>query len=182
MQQLLSWTLDTIREEKSSFSWMEECRYEWAPLVKSAVSQLIKGKSVLVLTDEGCDWFGKYVINKMNVMSQERPFFPFYHLNDSFPHLASIKTAQDISVLEDMLEISHPNGYYIWYIGEATHPFTKIAYRNDDSFLWIIDEEIQNSFLLRRKDGLLDIKLLQLYKLFDKTICAVMFGELEMTK
>ena len=41
MQQLLKWTLQTIREEESSFSWMEEYRYEWAPLVKSAVGQSI---------------------------------------------------------------------------------------------------------------------------------------------
>ena len=182
MQQLLSWTLDTIREEKSSFSWMEECRYEWAPLVKNAISQLIDGKSILILTDDRCNWFGKYLLSKMNDISQNRPFLPIYHLNDSFPHLKTIQTAEDISILEDLFEISHPDGYYIWYIGEASHPYTKIAYRNDDSFLWVIDEEIQNSFLLRSKDGLLDIKLLQLYKLFDKTISAVLFGELELKK
>ena len=79
-----------------------------------------------------------------------------------------------------MLEISYPNGYYIWYIGKGDHPFTKIAYRNDDNFLWLMDEEAQNSFHLRGADPILDIKLLQLYKLFDETLSAVLFGELEL--
>ena len=63
MQQLLKWTLDTIREEESCFSWMEEYRYEWAPLVKSAVSQTLNGKTALIVTDESHEWFGKYISN-----------------------------------------------------------------------------------------------------------------------
>ena len=180
MQQLLKWTLDTIREEKSSFSWMEECRYEWASLVKSAVSQVLEGKSVLILTDDNSSWFGNYVVDRINNFSFNRPFFPFYQLNNLFSPLSMVKTAEDIDILEDLLDISYPKGYYIWYIGKSIHPYSKIAYRNNESFLWIIDEEVQNSFLLRSKDDLLDIKLIQLYKLFDKTLSAVIFGELEL--
>ena len=66
MQQLLKWTLETIREEESCFSWMEEHRYEWAQLVKSATFQVLEGKTVLVLTDESLKWFGKYILNKVN--------------------------------------------------------------------------------------------------------------------
>jgi len=182
MQHLLKWTLDAIREEKSSFSWMEESRYEWAPLVKSAVSQIIEGKCVLILTDDNNEWFAKYILEKINSLSYERPFFPFYALREMFPNLSTIQTPEDIDVLEDMLEISYPQGYYIWYIGGANHPYTKIAYRSDDNFLWVVEKEIQNSFLLRTKDGLLDIKLIQLYKLFDKTLSCVLFGELELKK
>ena len=79
-----------------------------------------------------------------------------------------------------MLDISYPNGYYIWYIGRGDHPYTKLAYRNDDNFLWVMDEEVQNSFALRSSDPLLDIKLLQLYKLFDMTISASLFGDLDL--
>lgn len=180
MQQLLGWTLDTIREEESCFSWMEEYRYEWAPLVKGAVSQSINGKTVLVVTDESRKWFGKYVLNKINDLENQRPLLPFYQLTECFPNLQDIHSTQDMELLEDMLDISYPNGYYIWYIGRGDHPYTKLAYRNDDSFLWVMDEEVQNSFALRSSDKLLDIKLLQLFKLFDSTLSAALFGDLDL--
>ena len=180
MQQLLKWTLDTIREDESCFSWMEEYRYEWAPLVKSAVSQSIEGKTVLILTDESRKWFGKYILNSINDLTKHRPLLPFYQLTDCFPNLQSVHNTEDLQLLEDMLDISYPNGYYIWYIGKAEHSYTKLAYRCDDSFTWIMDEEVQNSFKLRSSDPLIDIKLLQLYKLFDKTLSAVLFGDLDL--
>ena len=180
MQQLLKWTLETIREEESSFSWMEEYRYEWAPLVKSAVSQSIDGKTVLIVTDDSRKWFAKYILNAVNDLQKNRPLLPFYQLSECFPNLSNLNTTDDIQLLEDMLDISYPNGYYIWYIGKGDHPYSKFAYRRDDSFLWVLDEEIPNAFALRSSDALLDIKLLQLYKLFDSTLSATLFGELEL--
>lgn len=180
MQQLLKWTLDTIREEESSFSWMEEYRYEWAPLVKSAVSQTIEGKTALIITDESRQWFGNYILNNINDLNKNRPLLPFYLLAGCFPSLQNIHSTQSLELFEDMLDISYPNGYYIWYIGKADHPYTKLSYRNDDSFLWILDEEVQNSFTLRSSDTLLDIKLLQMYKLFDSTLSASLFGDLDL--
>ena len=180
MQQLLKWTLDTIREEESCFSWMEEYRYEWAPLVKNAVSQVLEGKTVLIITDDSHEWFGNYIVNAVNDLGKYRPLLPFYKLSDNFPHLSNIKATDEIQLLEDMLDISYPNGYYIWYIGRGDHSLTKLAYRNQDNFLWVLDEEVQNSFALRSADPLLDIKLLQLYKLFDMTLSASLFGDLDI--
>lgn len=180
MQQLLKWTLDTIREDESCFSWMEEYRYEWAPLVKGAISQSIEGKTALILTDEPRKWFGKYILNTINDMNKERPLLPFYQLVECYPMLASIQSTQEIELLEDMLDISYPNGYYFWYIGKGNHPYTKLIYRQDHSFLWILDEEVQDSFSLRSSDTLLDIKLLQLFKLFDHTLSAALFGDLDL--
>ncbi len=180
MQALLKWTLDTIRNEKSDFSWMEEYRYEWAPLVKSAVSQMIEGNTVLIVTDEHHEWFGQYILNSVNDLRKKRPLLPVYTLNKCFPNLKSLKSTENIQLLEDMFEISYPNGYFIWYIGKGNHPYTKIVYRNEDSFLWIMDEEVQNSFAFRSSDPLLDIKLLQLYKLFDETLSAALFGDLDL--
>jgi len=180
MKELLTWTLEAIRHEESDFSWMEEYRYEWAPLVKSAVSQMLEGKTVLIVTDEHYKWFGQYIINSVNDLRKSRPLLPVYNLTDCFPNLREVNSTQDLQLLEDMLDISYPGGYYIWYIGKGDHPYTKIAYRNEDSFLWIMDEEVQNSFAFRSSDPLLDIKLLQLYKLFDTTLSAALFGDLEL--
>jgi len=179
MQQLLKWTLQTIRDE-DCFSWMEEYRYEWAPLVKSAVSQMIEGKSVLLLTDMPRKWFGKYILENVNDLQKNRPLLPVFSMAEMFPNISSFSNTQDIQLLEDMLEISYPNGYFIWYIGKGDHPFTKLAYRCPDSFLWIMDEEVENSFLLRSSDEMIDIKLLQLYKLFDMTLSEVLFGDLDL--
>ncbi len=180
MQKLLDWTLETIRKEESDFSWMEEYRYEWAPLVESAATKIIEGQSVLLVTDEENHWFGDYVATKINLLQNNRPLLPFFQLKALFPDLSSVISTQEIELLEDMLDISYPNGYFIWYIGSGDHPYTKLAFRSDENFLWIIDEEVQNSFPLRGSDELRDIKLLQLFKLFNQTIDAALFGELEL--
>jgi hypothetical protein len=179
MQQLLKWTLETIREE-DCFSWMEEHRYEWAPLVKSAVDQILEGKTVLLLTDVPRKWFGKYILENINDLQKNRPLMPVFPMAKMFPSLGTLSSTQEMQLFEDMLDLSYPNGYFIWYIGKGNHPFTKLAYRCDDSFLWIMDEEVENSFALRSSDEMLDIKLLQLYKLFDLTLSQALFGELDL--
>lgn len=180
MQKLLAWTLQSIREEESDFSWMEEKRYDWTPLVKSALERIVQGQSVLVLTDPSRRWFGHYIQNKINETQNNRPFLPFYQLSRMFSTLDDMQSTQDLALLEDMLDISFANGYFIWYIGEGTHPYTKLVYRNEENFLWIIDDQVHNSFPFRGSDDLLDLKLIQLYKLFDRSISAVLFGELEL--
>lgn len=179
MQQLLKWTLETIREE-DCFSWMEEHRYEWAPLVKSAVDQMLEGKTVLLLTDVPRKWFGKYVLENVNDLQKNRPLLPVFPMAKMFPSLGALSSTQEMQLFEDMLDLAYPNGYFIWYIGKGNHPFTKLAYRCEDSFLWIMDEEVENSFSLRSSDEMLDIKLLQLYRLFDKTLTEALFGELDI--
>ena len=180
MQQLLEWTLSAIRSENSDFSWMEEFRFDWVPPVKSAVARILEGQTVLVLTDPAREWFGRYVIGSINRPERRRPYVPFYPLEQIFPNLQEIESSQDLQLLEDMLEISFPGGYLLWYIGEGSHRYTKIAYRNETNFLWLLDEQIPGSFTLRRHDPLLDIKLLQLYRLFDRTVEAALFNEVAL--
>ena len=182
MQELLTWTLETIRAENSDFSWMEEFRFDWTPLIHSTVSKIIEGQTVLILTDPERKWFGRYILNALNNPARNRPFLPVYSMHALFPAIRSIENAQQIDLVEDMLGISFPNGYFFWYIGSGDHFYTKIAYRNEDNFLWIIDDEIPNSFRLRGNDELLDIKLLQLYKLFDKTVEAAIFGAVDLDR
>jgi len=179
MQQLLAWTLETIRADRSDFSWMEEFRFDWTPLVKSAVSRILEGQTVLVLTDRGREWFCRYILDALNHPERRRPFFPVYPLSSVFPHFESIETTQQIELLEDMLDISFPGGYFLWYIGEGKHSFTKLAYRKEGNFLWLLDDQVPGSFPFRSGDPLLDIKLLQLYRLFDRTLEAALFNEID---
>jgi len=80
-----------------------------------------------------------------------------------------------------MLDISYPNGYFIWYIGKADSIYTKFVFRNDENLLWIIDGDVPNGFYLKSGGSIsLDIKLIQLFKLFNKTIDASLFNELDL--
>jgi hypothetical protein len=180
MQRLLEWTLEAIRAESSDFSWMEEYRYDWTPLIRNVVSRLMEGQSILLLTDSRRKWYSQYILSHINDPANERPFLPIYNLDTLFPHLERFERNQDIDLLEDMLSISYPQGYFIWYIGEGNYPYAKFAFRDDGNFLWLVDEHLPGSFYLSGSDSLLDIKLLQLYKLFNKTIEATLFGEIDI--
>ncbi len=180
MRQLLDWTLETIRSENSDFSWMEEFRFEWTPLVKSVVSRLIDGQTMLVMSDNKRRWFKNYVLSRINDTTRDRPFFPVFDMKGIYPNIDTLNRTEDMDILNDMLSISFPEGYFIWYIGDGDHSSSKFAFSRDDSYLWLIDKELPESFILSGSDPLLDIKLIQLYKLLDKTIEAILFGEVDI--
>jgi hypothetical protein len=181
MPTLLDWTLEAIREETSDFSWMEERRHEWTPLVANVLQRIINGETILLLTDPPRLWFEHYVLNAINLTTGERPFFPVQRLRGVFSDLQGLDNHTRITLLHDMLDIAYPQGYFVWYIGEGSHPYTKLAYHNDNNFLWLINEEMAGSFLLKSGDPLLDIKLLQLYRLFDQSLDAALFGHVELS-
>ncbi len=175
MKDYLDWSLDTIR--KMNLSWMEERRLEWVPLVSSAFRALMEGKTFVFLSDLDRIWFEAYVLSSINHKTNKRPYLPFVSLNSFFPDINSIKNNEDIELLEDMLSIAFPQGYIFFYVGTSNDIKSQIAQRKDDSFMWIFDEKIQNSFHLNSNDKYLDIKLIQLFMLFDKSIDAVLHSE-----
>jgi len=177
---MLEWTLDAIRREASDFSWMEEYRYEWVPVIQSALSRIIDGQTVLLLSDPKRMWFERYILTHINDAALERPFVPVQSLHGAFASIDEADTTDKILLLEDMLDISYPQGYFIWYIGDGSHPYTKVAYRHENNLLWLIDNEVAGSFALRSSDALLDIKLIQLYRLFDETLENAMYGKVEL--
>ena len=180
MKDLTTWTLEAIRSDDTMMSWLEERRYEWAPIVGSAIAKILEGQSVILLTDDTNRWFETYIVRRINRPGINRPLLPFFSFEAVYPHVDAIRTDQDIDLLFDMLSLSCPQGYFFWYIGKADHPRARIALRNDESLLWVMDEEMTNSFTLRSYDELIDIKLLQLFRLFDKTLSAALFAEVEL--
>ncbi len=124
MTPILDWTLETIREDGSSFSWMEECRYEWVPIIQRAIKKILDGYTVLILTDDLRSWYAKYIADKINILQNERPFLPIYTLKSMFHNLDKMDNREELDLLEDMLEISYPRGYFIWYIGSAESIYT----------------------------------------------------------
>ena len=160
-------------------SWMEEKRFEWVPLNVSMLKNLIAGHAIVVVTDDDRRWFCEYMLNDINRLSKNRPLLPFVSLNSFYPNLASLKTKEDIELLENMLFQAFPHGYTYFYIGKNNNIKMQIAKRRDDSFIWVMDEQLQNSFFLSSSDENLDIKLIQLYKLLDKSIDALLFAEVD---
>ncbi|MDQ1339959.1 MAG: hypothetical protein QG567_1115 [Campylobacterota bacterium] len=180
MKEILNWTLDTLRSDNAMMSWLEERRYEWAPLIKDAIVHIMNGASVMLVTDNEREWLSRYIVSNINNPSKNRPFFPIYEMNKLIPNLDYLVATQNMQVASDMLDISFKDHYFYWYIGRANHQNATIAKDFGHSLLWMMDEEVQNSFFLRSADELIDLKLMHMVRLFDKTLDAVMIGELEV--
>lgn len=183
MRKFDQWTLETIRSERaegSSMSWFEEQRFEWIPPVANAISQLMKGKSIILITDSDREWFSQYILSTLNKRMQERPIIPAYDIHALYPHYDDVIGGESIDMLTDMFDLTFRGEYFFWYIGRGDDRRADIAKRSDNSLLWIMDENFQNALMMRSFDPLLDIKLLQLYRLFDKTLSAVLFGEIDV--
>ena len=79
-----------------------------------------------------------------------------------------------------MLSLAFPNGYLFFYIGKSLDRYANLAKSDEDSYMWLFDEQAQNSFYLSSSDGALDIKLLSLFRLFDKSIDAALFAKVTL--
>lgn len=182
MHEFIKWTLDTIRSDGAMLSWLEESRFEWTATTAQAVSQMIEGKTIVLITDHDRKWFEHYITASLNKPNVDRPMIPLVSLESIYPHYDRITGGEMIDMLDDLLQLSLKGDYIFWYIGRGDDKRADIAKRNDNSYLWIMDEHFQNAMMLRSHDEMLDIKLLQLYRLFDKTLSAALFGEVDVTE
>ena len=158
-------------------SWMEERRVEWTPLLASRLKFLLEGRAFITVSDEERKWFEIYLLRKMNSSKSIRPFLPFFSLRSLYPAFDGIETNEQKQLLKDMLSLAFPNGYIFFYIGKSIDKRANLAKTDENSYMWLFDEQAQNSFTLSSSDENLDIKLLNLYKLFDKSIDAVLFAK-----
>ncbi len=180
MQQFTKWTLETIRAEGAMLNWLEESRFEWTTTVAQAVRQIIEGKTLILVTDNDRQWFARYITTSFNRPSMERPMIPMIALEQMYPAYDEITGGKMIDMLDDMLELSFNGEYFFWYIGKGDERRADIAKRSDESLLWLMDEDFQNAMTLRSYDPIIDIKLLQLYRLFDITLNSALFGEIDV--
>jgi hypothetical protein len=174
------WTLEQIRERGSALSWMEERRFDWVPIAASAVEHLMSARTMLLVTDWERDWFEQYALSRLNRYNTQRPLLPIISLRSIFPYLDKVNDSEQLQLLEDMLSLAFPNDYIFFYVGKGSDPRAQIAKSKSDSLLWLFDETMQNSFTLRSDDNDLDIKLIQMLRLFDRSIDAIMFSEVDI--
>jgi hypothetical protein len=182
MQEILNWTIKTIREEEIIDStWLEEQKFEWTPLVVKSLKNVLNDNStILIVTDEPRNWFGNYILSNINDSKHGRPNLPFYDFKAICNNYHNLHSQQDIQLIIDMLNISFPNGYTFWYIGTGACKHSILAKYHSNSFLWLIDETIPGCLTFKEDDTMLDIKLIQMYKLFNKTLDAILFAEVNI--
>ncbi len=174
------WTLKAIRDEGSCFSWMEELRFNWIPQVQSAIKKILDGYSVIIVTDREFKWFSDYILDRINRLDKNRPFIPIYNIDGIFPAAYNLQDANELDFLYDMLDISFVNGYLFWYIGRGEHKHYEYIEQDKSSLIWRLNREIEGLFSLNGNDPLIDIKLIQAFRLFDAALDAALIGETEL--
>jgi hypothetical protein len=174
------WTLETIRADGAVLNWLEESRFEWSATTAQAISQILETKTVILITDHDRKWLEKYIISSINKTSKERPMIPIVSLHNLYPNYDHITGGAMIDMLEDMLKLSFNENYFFWYIGRGDDRRADIAKRSNSSYLWIMDEDFQNAMPLKSYDSMVDVKLIQLCRLFDHTLSAALFGEVDV--
>ncbi len=181
MLNFAQWSLDAIREEGGSLSWLEEQRFDWTTTTAHALEQILSGKTIILITDEKRKWLKSYIVSAINSPSLDRPLLPIVSIDSIHNHFNSVTGGEMIDIVDDMISLSYKDDYFFWYIGKGNDKRADIAKRRDNSYFWIFDEEINNAFTLKSYDQNLDIKLLQLYKLFNASLNAAMFGEVDVS-
>jgi len=177
---LLEWTKDVVMNDNSLKGWFKERIYEWVPLCNEAMIELMKGTPFLVVTDRERDWFNYYIVNNINSIKNNRPFVPVYSLMNFIPYSHKTDKIEYLDMVEDMLDITFKGEYKFWYIGKEESNIYKLVQRKENSFVWLFDKEYQNTFFLKSYVPELDYQLMNLFKLFNKTITSSMFGEIEL--
>jgi glycosyltransferase involved in cell wall biosynthesis len=82
------------------------------------------------------------------------------------------KLIRENTMLSDM--------YHFWYIGKSQDVRATIPKVLKHSFLWIFDEEKQDAFNMKSNDEALDMKLLQMFRLYNKSVSASLFAEINV--
>ncbi len=176
-EDFFSWTIKTIRHDISKPVWLEDRKTEWVPLVQNTIASILEGYTIIIMSDNERLWFVDYAIGFIN-RSCIRPFIPLYALSSLYTQLTY--PSERIELIQDMLSTSFDEKYLFWYVGKADSVCAKLAFGHDYSFNWLLDENRENSFSLVAHDELLDIKLLQLLRIFDKSITAALHGEISI--
>lgn len=179
--EISDWMLKTIREESDSVAlmsgWLEMERYQWVSMTSRTISHILSGGTVLVCTDEEREWFGKYIVSSINRLGgKSRPILPIFNFLDLLPKTLLTK---ETSLINDMLDISYKD-YMFWYIGKTSTPLANLAFSRENGFFWIFDESIQDGLMLSSLDTMIDHKLIQLFRIFEKTLFDALFGKITL--
>ncbi|RAX53198.1 hypothetical protein CCY99_06295 [Helicobacter sp. 16-1353] len=168
-----NWTLELARKDGIAMGWFEERRFDWCQIAYRFAKNIINGNTIILCSDLQKKWFCEYVLQTINA-NKGRPLIPIITLESMLPKCQDI----DLPLIEDMLSVAFDDRYTIWYIGYANNRLVKLATDHQSSFIWAFDGSLHTAFNMNSSDSGSDVKLLQLFKILDRTIDAVMFNEI----
>ena len=128
------WSLDAIREEGGSLSWLEEHRFEWSKTTAYALEQMLQGKTIILITEEKRKWLETYILSSLNAALLDRPLIPIISIDSLYLHYNTINGGEMIDVIDDMIALSFKEDYFFWYIGKGEDKRSDIAKRKDNSY------------------------------------------------
>lgn len=166
-----------LAQKDSKLLWLLAKSDAWTSALASKLKLLLKERTFILICDDERTWFEEYFLKNINKSMKERPFLPFFSLSSLYPNRKNLKNFENFPYLDDMLNLSFPKGYVYFYIGESKGELYELAKSSEDSYMWIIEKEGKNAFYLDKDDEDLDIKLLTLYKAFNKSLDAALFSE-----
>jgi len=175
------WSLDAIRDEGACLSWLEEQRFEWVSPTANAIEDITNGKTIILVTDKERKWLERYILSNINKIPLQRPPISIVSIYDIFLDYNELEKNDSFDMLSDMIKLTYQDNYFFWYIGRGDDKRADLPKTKDDTYFWILDENYLNSFKLNSYDKDLDIKLIQLFKLFNASLEAVMFGEIDVS-
>lgn len=177
MQDLFRWSNEIFKRD-ASLNWLEVCSENFTPLLSQSLKFLLNGWTFVVITDEKRRYFVDFFTRKINSKEHDnRPLLPFFSIFALCPNVIETKNLNELKLVDDMLNIAFNDKILYFYIGDNKSEFYQLAKINQNSYIWLIDTLEENSFYLSSKNDDLDFKLLQLYKIFDSAIDAVLFNE-----
>lgn len=191
MERLDLWLKEAIIQEDNKgimSGWLLEQRLGLASIFHRVLVHILNGGSLIMLTDSQRQWFSKYVTQNINLPSKTRPFFPIFEI-ESLGFMIDMNLNYDntpgrhFGAINKMLERSFDKNYMLWYVGKKTiRGDFALSFMSNESFIWLIDGQDMPTKTIRLSslDELLDYKLLQLYKLFEKALCATVFGQISL--
>lgn len=183
MEPIKDWMIRALREESNGgviSGWLEEDLHKWVRVVSNALNALLDGVSFIVLSDNPREWFRNYVLTRLNSPSKNRPYVPFLGIEGLEKYLGEdIRDQKNIQLVTSMLQSTYQN-YSFFYIGKAEGIKAELAMSHENSFLWLLDADVQNAFILNSSNKMIDSRLLQLFRLFDQSISAVIYGKISL--
>lgn len=183
MESIKEWMIRALREENNNgvmSGWLEEDLHKWVRVVSNTLNALLNGTSFIVLSDTPREWFKSYFLTHINAPSRNRPYVPFLGVEGLELFLGEdIRDQKNIQLASSMLQTIFQD-YAFFYVGKAEGIKAELAMSHENSFLWLLDVDVQNAFSLNSSNKMLDSRLLQLYRLFDQAISLMIYEKISL--
>ncbi|WP_104749591.1 HobA family DNA replication regulator [Helicobacter cynogastricus] len=141
--------------------------YDWEGFM-ACITHISNGGCVLLCVDAPRTWFKKYVFTHLNAKAL-RPPLPIVDGLLGLNWL--LQDVQNLPLILNLLNLTYKN-YLLWYVGEEGILSTLAT--NTKGLLWILQDGFLNP-----SDPLCDLKLLQLYKVFETILFESLLGILD---